>query len=105
MFRKWNAAEPRYGLGDTPLWDILIRLAECQQPLLWLEGRKGLGFSENYPHLNQLSFTLTKIGHEILEGKHDLWEMEPQELWLGGVRLVPPKPRWRWDEERQTLAG
>jgi hypothetical protein len=55
--------------------------------------------------LKQLAFTLTKTGREILEGKHDLWEMEPQELWLGGVRLVPPKPRWRWDEERRTLAG
>ena len=25
-------------------------------------------------------------------------------IWLGGVHLVPPNPRWRWDEEQQTLA-
>ena len=105
LFRKWSAAEPGYGLGDAQLWDVLIGLVECKRPILRLDGRKGLGFSENYPHLNQLSFTLTKTGHEILEGKHDLWEMEPEELWLGGVPLVPPNPRWRWDEERQALAG
>jgi Domain of unknown function (DUF1835) len=105
LFRKWSAAEPGYGLGDAQLWDALIRLVECGQPLLRLDGNKGLGFSENYPHLSELAFTLTETGRSILEGKHDLWEMGPQEFWLGGVRLVPQKPRWRWDEVRQTLAG
>lgn len=105
LFRKWSAAEPGYGLGDTQLWDVLIRLAECQQPLLRVEGNNGLSFSENYPHFSQLAFTLTETGHAILEGKYDLWEMQPQEFWLGGVPLVPPNPRWRWDEERQALAG
>ena len=105
LFKAWSASEPGYGLGDAQLWDVLIRLVECKQPILRLDSRMGLGFSANYPHLNQLAFTVTTTGREILEGKHDLWEMEPQELWLGGVRLVPPKPRWRWDEKRQTLAG
>jgi hypothetical protein len=105
LFREWSAAEPGYGLGDAQLWDVLIRLVECRQPLLRLDGNKGLGFSENYPHLSEPAFTLTETGRAILEGKRDFWEMEPQEFWLGGVRLVPPKPRWRWDEERQTLAG
>ena len=95
----------RVWTGDAQLWDVLIRLVDCRQPLLRLDGSKGLGFSENYPHLSQLAFTLTETGRAILEGKHDLWEMEPQEFWLGGVRLVPPNPRWRWDEERQALAG
>ncbi len=105
LFKEWSAAEPGYGLGDAQLWDVLIRLVECRRPILRLDGSEGLGFSENYSHLSQLAFTLTETGHSILEGKHDLWEMEPQEFWLGGVRLVPPKPRWRWDEERQALAG
>jgi len=105
LFRKWSAAEPGYGLGDAQLWDVLIRLVECGQPLLRLEGRKDLGFSENYPHLSQLVFTLTETGLAILDGQRDLWEMEPQEFWLGGVRLAPPNPRWRWDEARQALAG
>jgi hypothetical protein len=105
LFKEWSAGEPRYGLGDAQLWDALIRLAECGRPLLRLEGSNGLGFSENYPHLSQLVFALTETGHTVLEGKRDLWEMEPPEAWLGGVRLSPPKPRWRWDEERQTLAG
>jgi hypothetical protein len=105
LFSEWGAAEPGYGLGDAQLWDVLIRLVECKRPILQLDGSKGLRFSENYPHLSRLEFTLTEIGRAILEGQRDLWEMEPQELWLGGVRLVPPKPRWRWDEERQTLSG
>jgi hypothetical protein len=105
LFREWSSAEPGYGLGDAQLWDVLIRLVACGQPLLRLDGNKGLGFSENYPHLRELAFTLTETGRSILEAKRDLWEMEPQELWLGGVRLIPPKPRWRWDEERQAMAG
>jgi hypothetical protein len=105
LFREWSAAEPGYGLGDAQLWDVLIRLVECGRPLLRLEGRKGLGFSENYPHLSQLAFTLTETGRAILDGQRDLWEMKPQEFWLGGVRLAPPNPRWRWDEQRQVLAG
>ena len=105
LFKEWSASEPGYGLGDAQLWDVLIRLVECKRPILRVEGNNGLSFSENYPHFSQLAFTLTETGHSILEGKHDLWEMQPQEVWLGGVRLVPPNPRWRWDEERQVLAG
>jgi hypothetical protein len=105
LFKEWSAAEPGYGLGDAQLWDVLIRLVESRQPVLRLDGNKGHSFSENYPHFSQLAFTLTEMGHAILEGKNDLWEMEPQEVWLGGVRLVAPNPRWRWDETREALAG
>jgi len=105
IFREWSAAEPGYGLGDTQLWDVVTRLVECGQPLLLFDGNGGFGFEENHPHLKQPTFTLTETGRAILEGKRDLWEMEPREFWLGGVRLAPPKPCWRWDEERQALAG
>jgi len=115
LFRKWSAAEPGYGLGDAQLWDVLIRLVECERPLLRLEGSK----SDNSPLTKgvkaaglggcrgelTLAFTLTETGRAILDGQRDLWEMEPQEFWLGGVRLAPPNPRWRWDEQRQVLAG
>jgi hypothetical protein len=53
--------------------------------------------------LSQLAFTLTETGEEVLAGQLDLWELDPPELWLGGVHLVPPNPRWRWDEARQAL--
>jgi hypothetical protein len=105
LFREWSAAEPGYGLGDAQLWDVLIRMVECGQPLLLLDGNDGLGFEANYRRLNQSTFTLTDTGRKVLEGKHDLWEMGPKEHWLGGVHLVPPNPCWRWDEEQQTLVG
>ena len=105
LFKEWSAAEPGYGLGDAQVWDVLVHLIECGRPLLLLDGSKSLSFSENYRYLNRLAFTLTETGRAILEGKRDLWEMEPQEVWLGGVRLTPPNPCWRWDEERQTLVG
>ena len=105
LFREWSAAEPGYGLGDTQLWDVLIRLVESRRPVLRLDGNKSLSFSKNYPDIGNLTFTLTETGRAILEGERDLWETDPQELWLGGVRLAPPNPRWCWDEERQALAG
>lgn len=105
IFKQWSAAEPGYGLGDAQLWDVLHRMVECGRPLLVFDGKNGLGFEENYPQLSHSSFTLTDTGRKVLEGKRDLWEMAPKEHWLGGIHLVPPKPRWRWDEARQALAG
>ena len=105
LFREWSAAEPGYGLGDAQLWDVLIRMVECGQPLLLLDGKEGLGFEANYPRLSQIAFTPTETGRKVLQGRSDFWEMTPQEFWVGGVHLVPPNPRWRWDEARQALAG
>ena len=51
--------------------------------MLRLDGNKGLSFSENYPDFSHLAFTLTETGRAILEAKHDLWEMEPQEALAG----------------------
>jgi hypothetical protein len=103
LFREWSASQPGYGLGDAQLWDVLVRMVECRRPLLRLDGSDGLRFSQNSPHLSQLAFTLTETGEEVLAGQLDLWELDPPELWLGGVHLVPPNPRWRWDEARQAL--
>ena len=101
LFSTWNAAEPAYGLGDAQFWDTLIRLVEVGRPLLRLEGGKSLRFSENDSNLRHVGFTLTETGRAVLQGERDLWEMEPPELWLGGVRLTPPNPLWRWDEAGQ----
>ena len=105
LFREWSAAEPGYGLGDTQLWDVLIRMVESRRPVLRLDGNKSLRFSENDPDIGKLAFALTETGRAILGGERDLWKTEPQGIWLGGVPLVPPNPRWRCDEERQALAG
>jgi len=105
LFKEWSAAESGYGLGDAQLWDALTRLVQCGRPLLRIEGNNGLGFSGNYPDIGRVAFTLTETGRSILEGKGDLWELEPLEYWLGGVRLAVPGSGWRWDVEQQSLAG
>ncbi|HEX2524013.1 MAG TPA: hypothetical protein VHP35_18025 [Terriglobia bacterium] len=105
IFKEWSAAEPGYGLGDAQLWDVLVRMVECRRPLLRLDGNRSHCFSDHRQYLNHVAFTLTETGQAVVAGKRDLWEVEPAELWLGGVRLVPPNPRWRWDEDQVALVG
>jgi len=103
LFKTWSRPQAGYGLGDTQFWDSLIRLVQCGRPLLRLDGSEGLVLPDNTAA--QAEFTLTETGRSVLTGKSDLWDMAPQELWLGGVQLAPPNPRWRWDEDRQGLVG
>jgi hypothetical protein len=65
-------AEERPFLGDTSAWAALDRLA----PLLDGEA-------------------LSAHGEAVLAGEAE-WR-PPQERWLGGVRLAPGEPPWRWD--------
>lgn len=43
---------------------------------------------------------LTVAGHAILAGRLDFLALAPPVRWLGGVRLDPTIPCWRWDAAR-----
>ena len=47
---------------------------------------------------------ITELGREVLAGRADRVAMTGIDRWLGGVHLRGHVV-WRWDEERQTMAG
>ena len=105
LFKAWSALECGYGMGDTQLWDLLVRLAETKRPLLQIRGAKDVSLPASYEEMSQSAFELTEMGHAVLQGRTDFWETLPRECWLSGVCLMPPDPGWRWDDGRQALVG
>ena len=46
---------------------------------------------------------MTPTGHEVLRGVIDWLSLHPPVRWVGGVRIDPSRPNWRWDEARQGV--
>jgi len=46
---------------------------------------------------------ITQTGREVLQGVTDWLSLQPPLRWLGGVRIDPSAPNWRWDEARQDV--
>jgi len=46
---------------------------------------------------------ITQTGRDVLQGVTDWLSLHPPIRWLGGVRIDPSRPTWRWDEARQDV--
>jgi hypothetical protein len=46
---------------------------------------------------------ITKTGRDVLHGVTDWLSLRPPVRWLGGVRIDPSTPNWRWDEARRDV--
>ena len=44
-----------------------------------------------------------QTGQEVLRAVTDWLSLHPPVRWLGGVRIDPSTPNWRWDEARQDV--
>jgi hypothetical protein len=47
--------------------------------------------------------SLTPLGQALLAGDADWLAMTKAERWVGGVRIMPGRPCWRWDGERPVF--
>jgi hypothetical protein len=47
---------------------------------------------------------ITQAGRAVLAGVTDWLSQHPPVRWVGGVRIDPSTPNWRWDEARQDVA-
>lgn len=96
LFRRFQADEPDYGLGDAQLLFHLRQLAGSAQPLVQLFGdRPGAS-----PRSVQIQ--LTAAGHDVLAGRADRVELGGVDTWLGGVHLQG-RSVWRWDDSAGEL--
>ena len=102
IFTKLHVVtEPLPFLGDLMFWAVLRELiALADAPVAVDAADVDLPW-----HRRRLA--LTAAGQAILAGRLDLLALAPPVRWLGGVRLDPATPCWRWDPDRvaPVLAG
>ncbi len=90
--RLMREVEPLPWLGDVMLLAIVEAMAKASQPVFTITGDSaGL----NWP---QRRLEITPAGKAVLNGETDWLSLSPPERWVGGVRIVPGMPHWRWDE-------
>ncbi|HXI13840.1 MAG TPA: hypothetical protein VNM92_14525 [Thermoanaerobaculia bacterium] len=92
LFETYAERNPSSGLGDVQILDHLTRLANCDQPLVSLEGDPP-----------DTLITILPVGHEVLSGQRDFVELNGIDLWLGGVHMTGSTSLWRWDTASSTL--
>jgi hypothetical protein len=87
-------------LGDTVFAWYLADLSAGDRPLLLSEDGRPLQSPSGtaYDALFWDSrVALTGDGRAVLEKRQDRVELRGIDRWLGGVHLVGPRARWRWD--------
>jgi hypothetical protein len=83
-------------LGDTMFLHILGQMGRAH-PAVYERSV----FDPDRPFSDRLAITQT--GREVLHGATDWLSLHPAVRWLGGVRIDPSTPNWRWDEARQDV--
>jgi hypothetical protein len=75
--------EPLPWLGDLMLVSIVRAMRRASQSVFDTEDQR---------------LTITPLGLSVLAGEVDWLSLNPPERWLGGVRISPGEPSWRWDD-------
>lgn len=88
LFDALNAREPRFGFGDTEVWQNLQTISWCAAPLLTLNGTPP-----------KAMLTITPAGENVLRGDVDNLMVNDPDFWLGGVHLTKENV-WRYDGVR-----
>lgn len=88
--------EPLPFLGDTMFLHIIDEMG-CAK--LTVYERSAL--DPDRPFNDRL--TITQTGREVLRGVTDWLSLQPPVRWLGGMRIDPSTPNWRWDEALQDV--
>jgi hypothetical protein len=88
--------EPMPFLGDTMFLHILNQMGRAH-PAVYERSV----LDPERPFSDRLAITQT--GRDVLQGVTDWLSLQPPLRWLGGVRIDPSTPNWRWDEARQDV--
>jgi hypothetical protein len=103
LFRMFGAMnyhlDPLPGQGDSQMRDRVLAMEQCSEPLFTRRPGVGLDGNTRPPWTDVL--TITAAGCAVLAGERDFQSMRPPPRWVGGVRIGPDLPDWRWDESRR----
>jgi hypothetical protein len=95
LFYDFDAAPPRYGLGDMEILRVLRVLAHLPVPLITMT-------DESMPQKSLL--TVTPAAENVLRGEVDFVTVNDPDYWLGGVHLTRDNV-WRWDEAKREIVS
>ncbi len=95
LFYDFDAAPPRFGLGDSEIVRVLRILANLAVPLITMT-------EESTPHKSLLA--LTPAAENVLRGEVDFLSVNEPDYWVGGVHLTREN-LWRWDEARREIVS
>lgn len=102
--------EPLPWLGDLMFWFILRSMGRISAPVFDILSQNGYPGTPEDPLAGDCDWasplpprilSLTDTGRRVLEGSIDFLSLHPLERWLGGIRLDPRQPCWRWDAKRE----
>lgn len=88
--------EPLPFLGDTMFLHILHEMGPANPSVY-----ERSVLDSDRPFSDRL--TITQTGRDVLHGVTDWLSLQSPIRWLGGVRIDPSAPKWRWDEARQDV--
>ena len=88
--------EPLPFLGDTMFLHILDEMGRAE-PAVYERSV----LDPERPFSDRLAITQT--GREVLRGETDWLSLHPPVRWVGGVRIDPSAPNWRWDEATEGV--
>jgi hypothetical protein len=98
VWRVSQEREPMPFLGDTMFLHILDDMGRAR-PAVYERSV----LDPERPFEDRLAITQT--GREVLQGVTDWLSLRPPVRWVGGVRIEPAAPTWRWDEARQDVTN
>jgi hypothetical protein len=98
-----NEREERPFRGDTAIWMTVADLAECEPPLVRVDGCGDLPLWNVPDELNSWKAGVTELGYTVLAGQCDTVDVHGIDRWIGGVHLHGPDAQWRWDEHSGSL--
>jgi hypothetical protein len=100
--------------GGRTIGQVYVALMTEREPLPWLSDLMFLAIVEAMGQAAEPAFVLapesaalpwpqwpmaiTEAGRALLAGTRDWLSLGPPERWIGGVRIRPGEPCWRWDE-------
>ena len=84
--------EPLPWLGDLMFGSIVQAMKRVRQPVF-----TSLIDEPSGPWWREM-LTITPLGRAVLAGTVDWLSLHPPERWVGGVRVSPEEPCWRWDD-------
>lgn len=104
LFRKNMELETALFIGDWLTYGILDALctnglATCAPSPFHFPSFT----SEKKAEFNSQRLSLTEIGHQVLGGELDAFELMPRQGWLGGVKIADPSGTWTWDPDTAQI--
>lgn len=98
LFGQYSKSEPLRYLGDTMFKTYVENLANAEHPALTItsvDASDAPFDASNWFRSHTVS--LTQIGHDLLADQKNWLEMGVKDRWVGGIKIKPAEPGWRWD--------